>query len=163
MPPLLSLQYQEYFPFRNLQNLKLSFSSSLIIEHLVTSGNNKDEIWDNAILIAIPLDKKKLKLRGYNQSELLAQKLAEVINIPLIKDNLVKVKETKPQMELSKEERHKNLLGAFAIKNPAELAGKKIFLVDDVYTTGSTMTACASVLRNSGAKSVWGITIAREE
>ena len=65
-------------------------------------------------------------------------------------------------MELAKEERHKNLQGAFVTKNPAKFAGKKVFLIDDVYTTGSTMEECARVLRVAGAKSVWGICIARE-
>ena len=66
-------------------------------------------------------------------------------------------------MELKKEEREKNLENAFQLKNPEELSGKKIFLVDDVYTTGSTMNECAKVLRSSGVKSVWGIALAREE
>ena len=75
-------------------------------------------------------------------------------------------------MELSKEQREKNLLGAFAISSPSlrgaeatkqSLKNKKVFLVDDVYTTGSTMEECARVLRTAGAKSVWGITVAREE
>ena len=66
-------------------------------------------------------------------------------------------------MELSKEEREKNLQDAFQIKNPAEFAGKKIFLVDDVYTTGSTMQECAKILKDSDIKQVWGIALAREE
>ena len=66
-------------------------------------------------------------------------------------------------MELSKELREKNLENAFSVKNPAELTGKKIFLVDDVYTTGSTMEECAKTLRQAGAKQIWGIAIAREE
>ena len=66
-------------------------------------------------------------------------------------------------MELSKEQREKNLEGVFAIKNPEKFSEKKIFLVDDVYTTGSTMQECAKILKNAGAKQVWGITIARED
>ena len=66
-------------------------------------------------------------------------------------------------MELTKAEREKNLIGAFAIKNPEQLCGKKIFLVDDVYTTGSTMEECAKILIDNDVKSVWGIIIAREE
>lgn len=140
--------------------------ASLLIEHFVKTGKNTDEIWAPggvpAVLIPVPLDKNKLKLRGYNQSQLLADELAKVLKIPVISDNLIKIKPTKPQMELSKEEREKNLKDVFIIKNPAELAEKKVFLVDDVYTTGSTMDECASVLRDAGAKSVWGICIARE-
>lgn len=137
--------------------------ANLIVEHLIISGNNTDDIWQNSILIPIPLDKNKLKNRGYNQSEELAKELSKIINVPALANNLIKIKSTKPQMELSKEQREKNLAGAFTIKNPAEIRGKKIFLVDDVYTTGSTMEECAKVLKQAGAKSVWGIAIAREE
>ena len=70
-------------------------------------------------------------------------------------------------MELSKEQREKNLLNAFAIKiggtsDVLPISGKKVFLVDDVYTTGSTMEECARVLKDAGLKNIWGITIARE-
>jgi competence protein ComFC len=137
--------------------------SSILIEHFVLARNNTNEIWNNSILIPVPLDKTKLKLRGYNQSEELAKQLSKVLQVPVISNNLIKIKSTKPQMELSKKEREKNLEDAFQIKNPAELAGKKVFLVDDVYTTGSTMAECANVLKNSGIKHVWGIVLAREE
>jgi len=142
--------------------------ASLLIEHFIITGKNTDEIWNNGILVPVPLDKNKLKIRDYNQSEELAKELSKVLKIPVISDILIKTKPTAPQMELKKEEREKNLLDAFAIKNcgsPAlpQFLDKKIFLVDDVYTTGSTMEECASVLRNAGAKSVWGICIAREE
>jgi ComF family protein len=136
--------------------------ASILIEHFVKTGKNTDEIWDNGVLIPVPLDKKKLKIRGYNQSEELAKELSKVLQIPVLSDNLIKTKSTKPQMELKKEQREKNLENAFSIKNPAGLTGKKIFLVDDVYTTGSTMSECAKTLKEAGAKQVWGICIARE-
>jgi ComF family protein len=142
--------------------------ASILIEHFVLSGKNTNEIWGNGVLIPVPLDKNKLKIRGYNQSEELAKELSAVLKIPVISDNLIKIKSTKPQMELSKKERERNLEGAFTVK-PAfgpkgypELQRGKVFLVDDVYTTGSTMEECARVLRDAGAKSVWGIAIARE-
>ncbi|MGH2612159.1 MAG: ComF family protein, partial [Rhabdochlamydiaceae bacterium] len=81
---------------------------------------------------------------------------------PLVSGNLVKSRATRSQMKLSAADRQNNLIDAFAIKNPAEFAGKKVFLIDDVYTTGATMEECATQLVNSGAKSVWGIAIARE-
>lgn len=137
--------------------------ASILIEHFILSGKNTDQIWENSVLIPIPLNKKKLKERGYNQSEELAKELSKILNIPIISNNLVKIRPTKPQMELTKEQRERNLKESFAIKNPAELSGKKIFLVDDVYTTGSTMQECALTLKNSGMKQVWGITITREE
>ncbi len=141
--------------------------ASLLIEHFIITGKNTDEIWQNSVLVPVPLDKTKLKNRGYNQSEELAKELSKVLKVPVFSDVLTKIKQTSPQMELKKEEREKNLAGAFAIKNcapsgVAQFSGKKVFLVDDVYTTGSTINECARVLRDAGAKSVWGICIARE-
>ncbi len=136
--------------------------SSILVEHLIVTRKNTDEIWENSVLIPIPLDDKKMKLRGYNQSEELAKELSKVIRVPVISDNLIKTIPTKPQMELSKKGREINLENVFKIKNPAEFAGRKVFLVDDVYTTGSTMQECTKVLKACGVKSVWGIAIARE-
>ncbi len=160
-------KYQPY-----IKNLAKTLAL-LIAEHLILSGKNIEEIWENSILIPVPLDNKKLKFRGYNQSEELAKELSKILNVPLFSDILIKTKPTKPQMELKKEERERNLKGVFAIKKPFgaaqdlwpfnKILGKKIFLVDDVYTTGSTMEECSKVLKQAGAKSVWGITIAREE
>lgn len=153
---IYQFKYQPY-----LKDLAKTLAS-ILIEHFIISGKNTNEIWENSILVPIPLDKKKLKLRGYNQSEELAKELSPILKIPVILQNLIKIKSTKPQMELKKEEREKNLENAFQIKNLAELKGKKVFLVDDVYTTGSTMEECAKTLLKAGAKQVWGIVIARE-
>ena len=143
--------------------------ASILIEHFLISGKNTDEIWENSVLIPVPLDKKKLRARGYNQSEELAKELSKVLKIPVISNFLIKTKYTKPQMELSKQEREKNILNAFStnkksggVSDTPPLPGKKVFLVDDVYTTGSTMEECAKVLKNAGIKNIWGIAIARE-
>lgn len=141
--------------------------AAILIEHFVKTAKNIDEIWNNGILIPVPLHKTKLKERGYNQSEELAKELSKILRIPVATDVLIKIKSTPSQMELKKEQRERNLQGAFAIKSGGTsdvppLSGKKVFLVDDVYTTGSTMQECALVLRDSGAKIVWGIAVARE-
>ena len=135
--------------------------ASILIEHFIKTAKNTNEIWENSVLIPVPLDKKKIKDRGYNQSEELAKELSKILQVPVV-TNLIKIKQTKPQMESTKLERENNLLGAFLTKNPEELSGKKIFLVDDVYTTGSTMEECAKTLKQIGAKTVWGVAIARE-
>ncbi len=154
------LIYQfKYSPY--LKDLSKTLAS-ILIEHFLISGKNTGDIWDNSILVPIPMETKKLKGRGYNQAEELAKELSEVLKIPVICDNLIKIKPTRPQMELTKEERNKNLKNAFKVKNPEKFIGKKIFLVDDVYTTGSTMEECAIILENSGAKNIWGIVVARE-
>ena len=136
--------------------------ASILIEHFLLSKKNTDEIWQNSILIPVPLDNKKLKTRGYNQSQELAKELSKILKIPVFSDVLIKTKNTPPQMELSKLEREKNLINAFCVRNSEKISGKKIFLVDDVYTTGSTMEQCATILRENKAKSVWGIAISRE-
>ena len=137
--------------------------SKILIEHLVLAKNNTNQIWENSILIPVPLEKRKMKKRDYNQAEELAKELSKVINIPLVTNVLMKTKSTSSQMKLKKEEREKNVKDAFSIKNHEQIQDKKIFLVDDVYTTGSTMEECAKTLKDVGVKSVWGIVIAREE
>lgn len=131
---------------------------------------------ENSLLVPVPLSRSKQKERGFNQAELLAEELSRFFKIPLLNNNLVKIKKTQSQTELKKEERAKNIQGAFAVKPfPARprpgregqkehltVQGKKIFLVDDVFTTGATMEECARVLKQAGAREVWGITVARE-
>ena len=136
--------------------------AGLLIEHFIITAKNTEEIWKHSVLISVPLEKRKLKNRGYNQSEVLARELSKIINVPLISGNLMKIKNTPPQIALSAKEREENVRGAFLVKNPEKVKGKKVFLVDDVYTTGSTMEECAKVIKEAGAKSVWGIAIARE-
>ncbi len=136
--------------------------SGILIAHLVLTKNNTEDIWENSMLIPVPMDSKKIKNRGYNQSQELAKELAKTLKIPVISNNLVKIKATLPQVDLKAKERETNVKGAFLVKNAPEIKNKKIFLLDDVYTTGSTMEECANVLRTFGAKSVWGIAIARE-
>ncbi|MCX6720940.1 MAG: ComF family protein [Candidatus Staskawiczbacteria bacterium] len=160
-----NLIYQfKYKPY--LKDLAKTLAS-IIVEHLVISGKNTNDIWENSVLVPVPLDSKKIKDRGYNQSEELAKELSVVLNVPVVLNVLVKIKQTDSQKGLSKTEREKNLQGAFAIKSCStsdveQLSGKKVFLVDDVYTTGSTMTECAKTLKTGGAKQVWGICLARE-
>lgn len=158
------LIYQfKYAPY--LKDLAKTLAS-IVAEHFIKTGDNINEVWAPkgypSILVSVPLDQKKFRLRNYNQSEELAKELSKIVKVPVALDCLTKIKETKPQAESKKEERENNLLGAFIIKNPEEISGKKVFLVDDVYTTGSTMEECAKVLRKAGAKSVWGIALARE-
>lgn len=136
--------------------------ASLIIEHILLLNENPNLLLKDSTLIPIPLDKKKIKQRGYNQSEELAKELSKIIEIPFLANILIKTKYTLPQMELSEEERRKNLKNVFTCKNTDIIRGKKIFLIDDVYTTGSTMEECSRVLKEAGAKEVWGIAVARD-
>lgn len=112
------------------------------------------------LIIPVPLHKKRLQFRGFNQSLLLARELAGSLSIKLDYTNLKRVRLTVPQIELKAEERRKNVSGAFEVRRPEEIKGKKALLVDDVYTTGATIRECSKVLRKAGAE-VFVLTIAR--
>jgi competence protein ComFC len=113
-------------------------------------------------LIAVPLHPKRLRERGYNQSQLLAGELAKLINLPVIEDCLIRVKEAKPQVKAANlEERQRNVADAFACQN-RKVSDKQIILIDDVCTSGATLQSCAEALKSKGAISVWGLTLARE-
>jgi len=176
--------------------------TSLIITHFQLLDNKpnffypvRDRKSSNGadyILIPVPLEKKKLKWRGFNQAEEIGKELARFLKIPLVNNVLVKIKETLPQVELSDEERKENVKGVFIVvkedkssSSPATLSrgarksgssfdfaaarvsngelikNRKILLVDDIYTTGSTLEECAKVLKEAGAKEIIGIVVAR--
>lgn len=131
----------------------------LILSHLylLNTDINKD-----FVIIPVPLSDKKKRKRGFNQSEEIGKIISEATDINLLADVLIKTKETKPQMELKRNERIENLKNCFKVKNEYRIKNRTILLLDDVYTTGLTMEECAKVLKRSGATEVWGITAARE-
>ncbi|MBR3149547.1 MAG: ComF family protein [Eubacterium sp.] len=107
----------------------------------------------------VPMTKGKQRRRGYNQSELLATKVADKLGLPLA-SLLVKVRRTKPQRKISAKERRVNLHGAFDLAYDCDVTGKTVLLIDDVKTTGSTLNECALTLLSYGAKSVIASTVA---
>ncbi len=111
------------------------------------------------VLIPVPLHLERERARGYNQSVLLARVLGEQHHLPVWSDVLTRTRHTRPQVELDAAERRINVQDAFAAD--ARVAGKRILLIDDVCTTGATMEACGLELYAQGAKSVWGLAIAR--
>lgn len=115
---------------------------------------NKAAFNDIDLLIPVPLHPRKVRLRGYNQSLLLCKGIAESFPRPICDNNLVRTRHTDTQTKKTREERLNNMKGVFALRNPSELIGKRILLVDDVITTGATTEACWDAL-----KSVPGITI----
>jgi len=106
----------------------------------------------------VPMSRKAFRKRGYNQSQLLAEKLAQKVNLQVI-DCLEKVKETKRQAKLNAEQRRQNLKGAMRVRDKKLVEGKCVLLVDDVTTTGATSETIAHVLKKAGAKSVLLVTI----
>lgn len=113
------------------------------------------------LLIPVPLHASRLREREFNQSLLLADRLNRRLGLPLSYDNLVRVRPTQPQTELSRTARLKNLRRVFVVQRPDEVAGKRILLVDDVLTTGTTVNECAKALRKAGAADVYVGTLAR--
>ena len=113
------------------------------------------------IIIPVPMYKTKESVRGYNQSKLLAEELAVNTGIDIEKKVLNKTKDTKVQSTLSKSQRSINVKNAFEIKDKEKVNVKKIILVDDIYTTGSTVNECSRILKKAGAKEILVITIAK--
>ncbi len=111
------------------------------------------------VIVPVPLHAERLRQRGYNQSQLLAQECARHIGVPLNAALLVKTRATPAQVGLSFQERILNVAGSFAASAP--LHGQRIVLIDDVCTTGATLNACVEALRLAGAGEIWGLTLAR--
>lgn len=114
--------------------------------------------WTIDMLVPVPLHINRLRTRGYNQSELLAQPAAAQLGIPLIAQALQRQTETRSQVGLNAEERQANMTEAFRA-DPQFVAGKTILLVDDVLTTGATLEACAAAALAAGATAVYGLTV----
>ena len=114
------------------------------------------------VIVPVPLHAKRLRERGYNQSGLLAGDLSKLTGLPAVENSLVRQRNTVPQAKTANvNQRHKNITGAFLCRND-ELKGKRVLLIDDVSTSGSTLDACAQAMKAAGATSVWGLTVARE-
>ena len=112
-------------------------------------------------VIPLPVTEKRLRERGFNQSFILAEEISRMTGKPVYHSILRKAKETKDQYSLSKDERKKNIKGAFSLSNDASLEGKKVLLVDDLYTTGQTAKEAARTLVRGKAESIVFFALAR--
>jgi ComF family protein len=113
------------------------------------------------IIVPVPLHRKRLRQRGFNQSQLLGAVLEKQWKTPLVIGNLRRVRWTEPQTTLDATDRINNVKGAFEVKDKKRLEGKRVLLVDDVLTTGSTMKACVEALREAEVAAVFAVTVAR--
>ncbi|MFC2048468.1 ComF family protein [Chloroflexota bacterium] len=110
----------------------------------------------------VPLHQRRLRERGYNQSALLSEELGKLAKLPVVDDCLVRERYTPPQARTATvDERQRNVAEAFTYRND-RLRDKQVLLIDDVSTSGATLNTCAAALKAAGAKSVWGLTLARE-
>lgn len=143
------------FKYRSKTVLAKAFSK-LMIDYI----KDNPEITDVDLITVVPLHKERLKEREFNQSLLIAGPVSKEYSLTLT-NALDKVRKTRYQNELLKSERLKNLEGAFHVSPKATIEGKRILLIDDVMTTGSTLSECARTLLGGGAKSVKCFTLAR--
>ncbi|MBU4338421.1 ComF family protein [Patescibacteria group bacterium] len=117
---------------------------------------------NDKIIIPVPLHLKRFRWRGFNQADLLADNIAKYFDLPLEKSALARRKNNIPQVEVrDRRERMKNIKDAFICVDGAKVKDKIVILVDDVATTSATLGECAKALKNSGAKEVWGVVVAR--
>ncbi|MEJ2629349.1 MAG: ComF family protein [bacterium] len=121
------------------------------------------KITGREVIIPVPLHKTRYRERGYNQSTLLARGLSQYIQLSIYEDTLFRIKPTKSQTTLSAEQRCSNLKNAFAVLHPEKIHHKKVFLVDDVSTTGATFNSCSFTLQQAGAGEIIGLALARPE
>ncbi len=112
------------------------------------------------LIIPVPLNKKRLRERGFNQAGLLAKHLAETIGLPYVTQALFRTKKTRSQVGLTRQERLENVQNAFLARSPL-VRDKNVLIIDDVFTTGATMEACAKALKEGGAKVIVGLSLAR--
>jgi len=134
-----------------------SFLASLLIEFIYQNRISLDSF---DLVMPIPLHKIRLREREFNQAELIAQPLAQEFSLAISSNNLWRKHHRQAQMELKDNQRWKNVKGCFAVRNPQEVKGKNILLIDDVLTTGATCSEAASVLKAAGANSIWVLTLA---
>ncbi len=119
------------------------------------------DIRDYSVVMPVPLHVKRLRERGFNQSLVLAKEIAGRHKLKLDYLSLERVVPTPPQIHLGRQDRERNVRGAFEVTKPSRVRGEKIIVVDDVYTTGSTAGECARALMRSGAAGVAILTLSR--
>jgi ComF family protein len=116
--------------------------------------------WNIDMIFPVPLGENRRKERGYNQAAMIAYPMALILGIHYGHKDLIRVKETISQVDFNAEQRRLNVQDAFRAQG-ADLQGKNILIIDDVITTGSTMSECARALKKAGAINVYGLSVAR--
>jgi len=132
------------------------FANQLVAEGLL----RRDAVDTVDVVVPVPIHKERLRKRGFNQAALLAGPVAEQLGVPFLPDAAVRARRTPPQVGLSPDARRTNLVGAFVVPDAAPVSGQRVLLVDDVFTTGATVSACARALKKAGAVRVDVATLA---
>ncbi len=112
------------------------------------------------LVLPVPLSRKRYQERGYNQVALIARPLSLALGLPYSGDALIREREQRSQVGLTREERRVNVRGAFRARQ-SKIQGRMVLLMDDVATTGSTLSSCAEALYAAGARDVFALTVSR--
>jgi ComF family protein len=132
--------------------------AGILIEYIASLGI----IFDNSLVIPVPLSKPRLKGRGFNQAELIACPIAQAYGLTLNTGELIRARHAKPQSEMRNvAERRENIRGAFAVTPSTVIRGKKIVLIDDVTTSGATFLEAARALKAAGAGRIIALAVAK--
>jgi ComF family protein len=132
------------------------------VQKLLADAARREPLNSSTRVVPVPLHPKRLRTRGFNQATIIAQAVSKALKLPLDEVSLLRVSTTeKYRAGLDRKGRRDTVTGAFEVAQPRLIAGENILLVDDVFTTGATVSACAAVLAGAGASNVFVLTLAR--
>lgn len=139
-----------------------SYLYKTIVNFLLKNENFFPILKSYDTIIPVPISQKRRKERGYNQSELIAREIAQNLEIEYVNQCLFKTKNIVEQSKLNKEERQKNIKNVYQLYQTEIITNRKILLVDDIYTTGSTVNECSKMLKKAKPKKIGVFTIAKD-
>ena len=139
-----------------------SYLYDCFVKIILNDENACRKIKSYDIILPVPISKKRYKQRGYNQSELIAKKIAKELKIDYEKKCLYKIKDVTQQSKLSKNERKINIKDVYICKHKEKIERKNVLIVDDIYTTGSTVNECSKVLKKLNINKIGILTIAKD-
>lgn len=147
--------------------LKYKFEEkSYLYKTFVNFLLKNDKVFENIknydTIIPVPISNKRYKKRGYNQSWLLAMELSKLMNLTLITNCLFKAKDVIEQSKLTKEQRVENIKDVYFLTNESKIENRKILLLDDIYTTGSTVNECCRMIKKTNPKKIGVLVLARD-
>jgi len=162
---LIASDYTNELVAKAIKTLKYRLASDVgreLGQLLILFLERQPKQWQagNTLLIPVPLHPRRRRWRGFNQAEILARPVAEHLNFPVDVSNLGRIRSTRDQASLGEADRKLNVVNSFGWQGE-KLAGRNVILVDDVVTTGATLEACARVLKQAGAREVWGLVVAK--
>lgn len=139
-----------------------SYLYKTIVNFLLKNENIFQILESYDTIIPVPISNKRKKQRGYNQSFLIAEEISKKLQLNLVDNVLLKTKDIIEQSKLNKENRENNIINAYTIKNGQKINNKNIILIDDIYTTGSTVNECSRMLKMANTKKILVFTLAKD-